>query len=77
MWGYESCAFSLWWIFPLLMMLLCFFMMRGRWGSKMCGFCCGGRSRTATDVTESATDTRNKRRADEDMDGTNTKKKHG
>ena len=28
---------SLWWIFPLVMIGLCFFMMRGRKGSIMCG----------------------------------------
>jgi putative membrane protein len=28
---------SLWWIFPLVMIALCFFMMRGRKGSMMCG----------------------------------------
>ena len=29
---------SLWWLLPLVMMALCFFMMRGRKGSMMCGF---------------------------------------
>ena len=29
---------SLWWLLPLVMMVLCFFMMRGRKGSMMCGF---------------------------------------
>jgi putative membrane protein len=32
-------GYGLWWIFPLLivgMMVLCFFMMRGRMGSMMC-----------------------------------------
>ena len=29
---------SLWWLFPLAMIALCFFMMRGRKGSVMCGF---------------------------------------
>jgi len=29
---------SLWWLFPLVMIALCFFMMRGRKGSAMCGF---------------------------------------
>ncbi|NIM96593.1 MAG: SHOCT domain-containing protein [candidate division Zixibacteria bacterium] len=36
---YESAFFdSYWWIFPLVMMALCFLMMRGRMGSMMCGF---------------------------------------
>jgi uncharacterized membrane protein len=42
MYGTELWAFSFWWIFPLLMMVLCFFMMRRRWGSMMFGF--GSRS---------------------------------
>ena len=29
---------SLWWIVPIVMMILCFFMMRGRRWSMMCGF---------------------------------------
>jgi putative membrane protein len=36
--GAEVCGSSWWWIFPLVMMFLCFFMMRGRRGSMMCGF---------------------------------------
>jgi putative membrane protein len=33
-------GYGLWWIFPLIMivmMVICFFMMRGRMGSMMCG----------------------------------------
>jgi uncharacterized membrane protein len=37
MFGTEFYDFSLWWIFPLIMIALCFFMMRGRMGSAMCG----------------------------------------
>jgi putative membrane protein len=33
----ELCNFSLWWIIPIVMMAICFFMMRGRMGSMMCG----------------------------------------
>ena len=29
---------SIWWIFPILMMLLCFFMMRRSRGFRMCCF---------------------------------------
>ena len=36
MFGYEFCNFSLWWLFPLIMIALCLFMMRGRMG-MMCG----------------------------------------
>ena len=38
MYGTEFTCFSFWWIIPIFMMILCFFMMRGRWGSTMCGF---------------------------------------
>jgi uncharacterized membrane protein len=38
MFGSEFFSPSLWWIFPILMIALCFFMMRGRKGSMMCGF---------------------------------------
>jgi uncharacterized membrane protein len=37
--GYDFCSwFGWWWIFPLLMIALCFLMMRRRGGSRMCGF---------------------------------------
>ena len=36
--GSEICSVSFWWMFPVLMIFLCFFMMRGRRGSMMCGF---------------------------------------
>lgn len=38
MYSPEQCDFSFWRIVPIIMMLLCFFMMRGRRGSMMCGF---------------------------------------
>jgi len=42
MYGTEFCNFSFWWIFPLMMIAMCFFMwffmMRGRKGPMMCGF---------------------------------------
>jgi uncharacterized membrane protein len=37
MFGSEFSTFP-WWIFPILMIALCFLMMRGRRGSMMCGF---------------------------------------
>jgi putative membrane protein len=37
MFNAECIGFSLWWIFPLIMIALCFLMMRGRMGSMMCG----------------------------------------
>lgn len=33
----EFYNFSLWWVIPIVMMAICFFMMRGRMGSMMCG----------------------------------------
>lgn len=38
MYGPEFFSSSIWWICPILMIALCFFMMRGRRGSMMCGF---------------------------------------
>ena len=36
--GYEAiwADFGWWWIFPVAMIVLCFFMMRGRMGGMMC-----------------------------------------
>ena len=69
MYGSELCAFSsFWWILPLLMMLLCFLMMRGRWGSRMCGFGTRGRDRHAAEGTVSALDILGKRYASGDID---------
>ena len=38
MYGSELCVFSFWWIIPIVMMILCFFMMRGRKWTIMGGF---------------------------------------
>jgi hypothetical protein len=38
MYAAEVSNFSLWWLFPLVMIALCFLMMRGQKGSMMCGF---------------------------------------
>lgn len=36
--GYQTfwADFGWWWIFPIAMIILCFFMMRGRMGCMMC-----------------------------------------
>ena len=34
----EVSNFSYWWIVPIVMMILCFLMLRGRKGAMMCGF---------------------------------------
>jgi len=49
--GYESFAFGdWWWIFPIVMMIVCFFMMRGR----MCGMMRGHDTQDTTDPHRSA-----------------------
>jgi putative membrane protein len=51
MFGSEFCDFSLWWIFPLIMVALCIFMMWGRKGSMMCGH--GSRGEDSHRITDS------------------------
>ena len=59
---------SLWWLFPLMMMALCFFVMRGRRGSMMCGF--GSREEESHHVntSDSAMDILDKRYAIGEID---------
>ena len=38
MFGSELTCNSYWWIFPIFMMILCFFMIRGRRWPMMCCF---------------------------------------
>ncbi len=38
MFGSELSCFSFWWIIPIIMMIMCFIMMRNRRGAMMCGF---------------------------------------
>ena len=35
--GYEFC-WSYWWIFPLVIIFLCFLFMKGCMGRRMCGW---------------------------------------
>lgn len=63
MYGSELCNFSLWWLIPIAMMILCFFMMRGRRGSMMCGFGSRGPGWQHTGNSESAIDILDKRYA--------------
>ncbi len=51
MFGSEFFSSSLWWIFPILMIALCFFTMRGRKGSMMCGF--GSRDKDKNHISDS------------------------
>lgn len=55
---YEFCV-SYWWIFPIMMIILCFFMMKGR-GCSTC--CCFG-STDRHKLSESSRDTADKRYA--------------
>ena len=52
-----------WWIFPIVMIALCFFMMRGRKGSMMCGFGARDDDRHRSDTSDSARDILDKRYA--------------
>jgi len=38
MYGSELTCYSFWWIVPILLMIMCFFIMRSRRGSMICGF---------------------------------------
>ena len=68
MYASEFFSFSLWWICPILMIAICFFMMRGRRGSMMCGF--GSRSKNWPQLktSDSATDILDKRYAAGEID---------
>jgi uncharacterized membrane protein len=63
MYGSELSNFSFWWIVPILMMILCFLMMRGRKGSMMCGFGSRGSDSQQTRDSDSAIDILDKRYA--------------
>ena len=54
---------SLWWLFPLVMMALCFFIMRGRKGSMMCGFGSREEESHRVNTSDSALDILDKRYA--------------
>ena len=54
MYAAEVSNFSLWWLFPLVMIVLCFLMMRGRKGSMMCGFGSSDEDSHRINVSDSA-----------------------
>jgi uncharacterized membrane protein len=75
MYGSQLCAFSFWWIVPIIMMILCFFMIRGRRGSMMCGFGPRAIDCQQTETSESARDILDKRYASGEITRMNTKRK--
>ena len=56
----EVSSGSLWWIFPIVMMALCFFIMRKRGGS-MCGFGARDGDKNPISDSDSASDILDKR----------------
>ena len=45
---FASESLNLGWLFPLAMMAVCFFLMKGRRGKTMCGF--GSRDKDQSDI---------------------------
>ena len=68
MYGSELCNFSFWWIVPIVMMILCFFMMRGRRWTMMGGFGPCNRNWHQAKGAESAIDILDKRYASGDIE---------
>ena len=68
MYGSEFFSSSLWWICPILMIAMCFFMMRGRRGSMICGFGSRDKDRHYINTPDSAMDMLDKRYASGEID---------
>lgn len=68
MYGSEFCVSSFWWIVPVVMMILCFFMMRGRRGTMMSGFGCCSRDWQRPGGPPSAGDILDRRYASGEID---------
>jgi len=68
MYDSEIFSASLWWICPILMIAMCFFLMKGRRGSMMCGF--GSRDTNSRQISasDSATDILDKRYVSGEVD---------
>ena len=61
--GSEITWNSFWWLVPLFMMILCFFMLRGRRGFGMCCFGPRDTEHHQTDSSDSALEILDKRYA--------------
>lgn len=61
--GLESFWVSYWWVFPLVLMILCCFGMRGRRGTGICGFRSWGTDAREIHPMDSAIDILDKRYA--------------
>jgi len=68
MYGSEFFSSSLWWICPILMIAMCFFMMRGRRDPMMCGFGPRDKDRHHINTPDSAMDMLDKRYASGEID---------
>jgi len=68
MYGSEFFSSSLWWICPILMIAMWFFMRRGRRGSMMCGFGFRDKNRHHIRTSDSATDILDKRYASDEIE---------
>ena len=61
--GYEFCL-NYWWVFPLVMIALCFIMKKGCGSRSMCGYGSTG----PKDISSSARDTLDQRYAQGEID---------
>lgn len=68
MYGSEFFNSSLWWICPILIIAICFFMMRKRRGSMMCGFGFREKDRPHISTSDSAADILDKRYVSGEID---------
>ena len=68
MYGSEFFSPSLWWICPILMIAMCFFVMKRRRGSMMCGFGSRDTNHRQISASDSATDILDKRYASGEID---------